>query len=202
MVTIEKLGPGAAVVVVGEARHAARFDATLRRWRVATPTGELVSVSAKLHSIGKAFNAGRALVPGAQPRPDLPVVVVEDPAALRQVRRMRDSMKEFGFDSFWQSHQERHGCETGHQVRVPGDPIHHTIGEAAGVECTRAETVAALEALADGRRPDLPPRLQALSLAAKLVAEALAAGRRAVRLETGLVRIEGPWLPPNWDGEE
>jgi hypothetical protein len=125
------------------------------------------------------------------------------PAALRQVRRMLDSMREFGFDSYWQSHNERYGLETGHTHRVAGDPIYHTLGQVAGVEATRAETIEALTAVVEHRRPNLPPRMVSLQTAIALVAVALVEGRRRVFVpDAGSVRIEGPILPPNWDGQE
>jgi len=129
----------------------------------------------------------------------MPTIVVDDPQVHRQVRRILDSMQAFGFDSFWQSHDERHGCETGHSHRVAGDPIYHTIGQVAGVEASRAETIEAITAVAEGRRPNLPPRMALLPSAVASVAAAIAAGRRMVSTELGAVRIEGPMLPPNWD---
>lgn len=202
-VHIEKIASGHAVAIVGAERFEARYDATLRRWRVLTAEGERFSVSAKLHSIGKVFGSPRALVPGAPPRPELPpAVVIEDPDALRQAQRILASMREFGFSSYWQSHQERYGCETGHTHCVAGDPIYHTIGEVAGVEASRAETIEAIEAVVAGRDAELPPRMSGLTAAVKIVAEALAAGKQFAHGEFGRVKIEGPNLPPDWDGCE
>lgn len=119
------------------------------------------------------------------------------PPVLNEVRRMLASMHEFPFDSYWQSHQERYGCETGHTHRVAGDPIYDTLAQVAGVVASRAEIEEALAAVAEHRRPQLPPRMARLPGAVVTVAQALAAGRRRVRDEEGLVvTIEGPWLPP------
>lgn len=203
-VTIERAGAGQAVAIVGASRFAARFDAMLRRWRVQTDSGEQLSVGAKLHSIGKLFGAPRAQVEGAPAVALAPALVISDPAVLRQVRRMLDSMREFGFDSYWKADDNRYGMVgTGHQVRVAGDPIFHTIGQVSGEFMTRAETIEALAAVVEGRRPNLTPRMQKVPAAIQLVAEALVAGRGRVELlEGGTVGIDGPILPPDWDGQE
>jgi hypothetical protein len=202
-VQIEKLAPGQAVAIVEGARFDARFDATLRRWRVETGDGELFSVSAKLHSIGKLFGVPRAIVPGATPRPEAPIVIIEDAAAHRQARRILASMREFGFEQggYWKDVRTmtESSMEDGYTYRVAGDPIFHTIGEVAQVQCSRAETIEAIAAVVDGRRADLPPRMWTLPDAVKVVAEALAADKRVVRTETGTLRIKGPVLPPDWD---
>lgn len=199
-VTIEKRGHGQAVAKVAGQEFEARFDATLRKWRVSTPAGEQFSTSAKLHSIGKLFDVQRALVEGAPVVELPPALCIDDPTVHRQVRRILDSMREFGFDQggHWQSGGGA-TLESGWTPRVGGDPIFHTIGDVAGVDCTRADMIEAIAALADGRHPNLPPRMAGLPEAIKLVAEALAAERRIVRTETGSVRIEGPMLPANWD---
>lgn len=150
--------------------------------------------------IGKLFDVQRALVEGAPVVELPPALCIDDPTVHRQVRRMLDSMREFGFDQggHWQSGGGSN-LESGWTPRVAGDPIFHTIGDVAGVDCTRAEMTEALAAVADGRHPNLPPRMQALPQAIKLVAEALADERRIVATEFGSVRIQGPMLPANWD---
>jgi hypothetical protein len=139
----------------------------------------------------KAWATRRQLVGQASP-----VVRIDDPAVRRQLRRMLASMREFPFDSYWVSHGERHGCETGHTKRVAGDPIFHTIGEVAGEWATRAETDEAIAAVLDGRRPRVRPGLQVLAQAAVWTAQAIAAAQFAVESPiTGRVRIRGPLLP-------
>lgn len=129
-----------------------------------------------------------------------PALCIDDPTVHRQVRRMLESMREFGFDPGGAWHvRTGDGFESGWTPRVAGDPIFHTIGEVAGVDCTRSEMAEALAAVADGRHPNLPPRMRALPQAIQQVAEALAAGRRIVATEYGSIRIQGPMLPTNWD---
>lgn len=198
-VTIEPTRPGEAVVTFASQTFDARFDTARRGWLV----GERFSPSPKLHSIGKLFGIRRAAVlrPSAAPPPELPPpVTADDPSVSQQVRRILASMQEFRFDGGGAWHSlTAHGFEEGWTPRVAGDPIYHTIGQVAGVEASRAETIEGIAALLDGRRPNLPPRLTVLPAAVKLVAEALAAGARLVVGEFGSVRIEGPMLPENWD---
>ena len=47
-VTIERAGPGQAIAIVGGARFEARFDATLRRWRVMRVRGPVSERRARL----------------------------------------------------------------------------------------------------------------------------------------------------------
>ncbi len=200
-VTIERAGAGWAIAIVGGIRFVARFDATLRRWRVQTDAGEQLSVGAKLHSIGKLFGAPRAQVEGAPVVELAPALVISGQAVLRQVRRMLESMQEFGFEpgGYWWASVGRDEFESGFVPRHGGDPIYHTIGQVAGEFMTRAETIEALVAVVDGRRPNLPPRMQKVPAAIQLVAEALAAGRGVVETDGVSVRVEGPTLPADWD---
>jgi hypothetical protein len=64
MVTITKTGTGQAVVEVNGQRFPARFDSTNKRWIVATPSGDRMTTSPKLKSIGRLFGQGAPQVSG------------------------------------------------------------------------------------------------------------------------------------------
>lgn len=130
-----------------------------------------------------------------------PIVVVTCPNTLRQARRILESLREFGFDGggYWQVAAGAEGFETGWTPRIAGDPIYHTIGQVAGVFADREEVIEAAAALVEGRRANLPPRMEPLQAAIKTVAEALAENKRTVISDGLSVEIEGPMLPPNWD---
>lgn len=130
-----------------------------------------------------------------------PIVAVTCPNTLRQARRILESMREFGFDGggYWHATVGAEGFDEGWTPRVAGDPIFHTIGQVAGVFADRDDVIEAAAALVEGRRPNLPPRMEPLPAAIKTVAEALAGNKRTVMSDGVSVEIEGPMLPPNWD---
>lgn len=119
----------------------------------------------------------------------------------RQVRRILESMREFGFDpgGEWHVPSGLSGLESGWTPRVAGDPINTTIQEVAGCYATRAQVIEAADAILAERPAQLEPRHRPLVGAVVTVATALADGASAVRTDTGTVRIQGPMLPPNWD---
>ena len=200
-VMITKLSVGYASVEHYGQVFAARFDSTRRGWHV----GVRFSPSPKLHSIGKLFGVRRAAVAGQPVRELPPIVVLDDTAGVRQARRILASLDEFGFEpgGAWRRATGLDDFESGYQPRHGGDPIFHTIGRVAGVACSRADLMEAVEAVVEGRRPNLPPRMQTLPSAVVRVATALAEGKRVVKTVDGLTeRIEGPMLPSNWDGQE
>jgi hypothetical protein len=131
-----------------------------------------------------------------------PILVVTCPNTLRQVRRILESMREFGFDpgGHWQVCVGAEGLDEGWTPRVAGDPIFNTIGQVAGVFADRDDVIEAAAALVEGRRPNLPPRMEPLPAAIKTVAEALAQDQYKVTCDDGVsVEIKGPMLPPNFD---
>ena len=123
------------------------------------------------------------------------------PDVRRQIRRILESMREFGFEpgGYWCVPQGREQLEDGWTPRHGGDPINTTIQEVAGVYATRADVIEAADAILADRQPQLAPRHLALVGAVVTVASALAGGKRVVSNEGGTIRIQGPTLPPNWD---
>lgn len=200
LVTIERVAPGQVVALVGEDRFEAEYDRAYHKWRVETGRGIQFSNSAKLHSLVKLLGGEREYRLAKRERDPIFVLPPLDAAMARQVRRLRDSMQEFRFVPGRQWKVLRSdGYDEGYTPRRGGDPVFHTITQAAGVYATRQQVEEALAAMADGRQPALPPRLAPLLPAVSAIAEALAQGKRRVKYEDITYDIGGPLLPPNWD---